>query len=54
METDPVCGMKVNVSDNTVYTYNYKGKTYHFCSETCKETFTANPDDYIEYVEENL
>ncbi len=40
MATDPVCGMYVDESTSTL-TAVVRGRTYYFCSETCRETFTA-------------
>ncbi len=42
---DPICGMKVNL-ETTKYKSIYKGKTYGFCSEGCKNTFDSNPSQY--------
>ncbi len=43
--TDPVCGMSVD--PNTAATHiEYDGIRYHFCSITCHDTFTADPDHY--------
>lgn len=42
---DPVCGMEIEEED-AVATVEHKGRTYHFCSEDCKETFEEDPDDY--------
>src|SRR5437899_2005758 len=39
MPTDPVCGMYVDSSSHL--TAIVRGRKYHFCSETCLETFTA-------------
>src|SRR2546427_3294086 len=39
MPTDPVCGMYVD--SGTHLTATVRGRKYHFCSETCLETFTA-------------
>ncbi len=43
---DPVCGMEgpVNMAPVTI---EHQGKTYHFCSERCRDLFLANPDRYI-------
>lgn len=39
---DPVCGMTVaKASAQHVATYN--GKTYYFCSGSCRATFLADP-----------
>ena len=42
MVTDPVCEMQVDEANSTIET-DYKGKTYHFCSEECKERFQTDP-----------
>ncbi len=43
---DPVCGMDVTMKD-AGHTHEYKGKTYYFCSETCKERFSKDPDKFL-------
>jgi len=44
--TDPVCGMMIE--DETAEARStYKGKTYYFCSEDCKVSFDANPEEYV-------
>lgn len=45
MTTDPVCGMQINESDVTEASM-YHGKTYYFCSKTCKDTFDKDPAKY--------
>lgn len=45
MATDPVCGMYVDERTSTL-TATVRGRTYYFCSETCRETFVA-PDREI-------
>jgi YHS domain-containing protein len=40
---DPVCGMQVDPA-KAAGKSEYKGKTYHFCSDYCKRTFDANPE----------
>jgi YHS domain-containing protein len=47
MATDPVCGMKVD-DKNPQYRAQFAGKKYTFCSETCRQEFESNPDEYIE------
>ena len=42
MATDPVCGMYVDETTSTLSAV-VRGRTYYFCAETCRETFTA-PD----------
>ena len=43
---DPICLMKVEKDENTLK-YEYKGKTYYFCSENCKEQFKQKPEEYL-------
>jgi YHS domain-containing protein len=42
---DPVCKMEVDSSTNL--RVNYQGKTYYFCSLSCKDLFLSQPDKYI-------
>ncbi len=42
--TDPVCGMKVD--RDKAFTLQYAGKTYYFCSEDCRDQFSADPAAY--------
>jgi membrane fusion protein, copper/silver efflux system len=44
---DLVCGMMVDPNSPNTLNMQYKGKTYYFCSETCKKSFEANPDKYV-------
>ena len=46
---DPVCGMKV--SHNTAAeTAEYRGQTYYFCADVCREAFEADPERYAEKI----
>jgi Cu+-exporting ATPase len=45
MVKDPVCGMEINEAQARGKS-EYQGKTYHFCSEGCKQKFDANPQQY--------
>jgi YHS domain-containing protein len=45
MVRDPVCGREVedkNVNEQS----DYKGRTYYFCSNTCKIKFDNDPGKY--------
>lgn len=44
---DPVCGMVIETED-AVGKVEHEGRTYYFCSESCKEEFEENPEDYAE------
>ncbi len=43
--TDPVCGMQGKAEEWTEY--EYKGKKYYFCSQSCVEEFKINPEKYL-------
>lgn len=45
MQTDPVCGMKVDEATAEATT-EHNGKEFYFCSDTCKQKFERNPDQY--------
>lgn len=51
---DPVCGMEVDEvrAETLGLTSVFKGKTYYFCSEECKEEFDENPEQFIEELTE--
>lgn len=46
MATDPVCDMQVDEA-HAEFTTEYDGKTYYFCSESCKEEFESDPEEYV-------
>ncbi len=48
---DPVCGM-VTTDANAYLPLEYRGKTYYFCSEHCREKFRENPEKYLRPAEE--
>ena len=45
MQTDPVCGMKVD--EATARHTDYEGKTYYFCCPRCLEKFEQQPRQYL-------
>ena len=45
LETDPVCGMKVDPATAKGGSHAHAGKTYWFCNPRCRERFAANPLD---------
>jgi YHS domain-containing protein len=45
MTTDPVCHMEFD-EKTAKATATYEGRTYFFCSHTCKATFEQNPQKY--------
>lgn len=42
---DPVCGMTVD-PDKSNAASTYRGKTYHFCSTSCRDKFEQAPEKY--------
>ena len=46
MERDVVCGMQVDPA-KAAATSEYLGKTYYFCSKSCKTKFDANPSQFV-------
>ncbi len=44
--TDPVCKMVIE-DKKAAATSSYKGKTYYFCSKSCKEDFDKDPEAYV-------
>jgi P-type Cu+ transporter len=42
--SDPVCGMRV--SEKSAHQATHQGRKIYFCSEHCREKFTANPLQY--------
>lgn len=43
-DVDVVCGMEVDRASE--HTAVFEGRTYRFCSETCRKTFEASPVTY--------
>ncbi len=52
MASDPVCGMIVEESENTLHA-SVRGTTYYFCSETCLKTFTE-PERQLRVLKRNI
>lgn len=46
MPTDPVCKMEIS-KEGAGASAEYKGKTYYFCSEACKEAFEHAPGRFV-------
>jgi YHS domain-containing protein len=43
---DPVCGMDVT-PEAAAGKFEYKGKTYYFCSPGCRRSFEKDPEKYL-------
>ncbi|NIR51732.1 YHS domain-containing protein [candidate division KSB1 bacterium] len=46
MTKDPVCGMQID-EKNAAAKMEHMGKTYYFCSESCKKEFESGPHQYM-------
>ena len=46
MALDPVCGMEVDEQQAAAKS-EYQGKTYYFCSPSCKRQFDKDPERYL-------
>jgi Cu+-exporting ATPase len=44
--TDPVCGMSIDPA-KAAASSPHGGKTYFFCSDSCKQKFDNSPDQYL-------
>ena len=44
---DPVCNMRVDGWTSTIFV-DVEGTRHHFCSERCRERFTAEPERYAQ------
>jgi P-type Cu+ transporter len=47
LETDPVCGMKVDPAAARGGSHEHSGKTYWFCNSRCRERFAADPEHWL-------
>ncbi|MAQ45067.1 MAG: heavy metal translocating P-type ATPase [Confluentimicrobium sp.] len=47
---DPVCGMDVDpaISERKI---DHNGREYHFCSDRCQKTFSADPSAFVEAID---
>jgi YHS domain-containing protein len=43
---DPVCGMEVKRGSASLISDHF-GRTFHFCSEQCRNLFDINPKKYV-------
>ncbi len=43
---DLVCDAEID-REKSAAKHDYEGKTYHFCSEECRDNFRQNPSSYI-------
>lgn len=46
MAMDPVCGMEVS-PESAAASAQFEGVSYYFCSQNCKDSFLAAPEQYV-------
>ena len=52
MEKDPVCGMSVDPAKAAgSLEWEWDGKTYYFCSASCKRRFAEAPETFIDQLQ---
>jgi Cu+-exporting ATPase len=42
---DPVCGMEIE-AERAAARVEHEGRTYYFCSNSCRDEFKKNPKRY--------
>jgi Cu+-exporting ATPase len=47
LQTDPVCGMKVDPATARGGSHDHAGQTYWFCNPRCRERFAADPVHWL-------
>ncbi|WP_345786325.1 XdhC family protein [Halobellus salinisoli] len=52
LATDPVCGMTAD--PETAPSVEHDGETYYFCCEGCAESFSADPESYLDAPAESV
>lgn len=52
LATDPVCGMTTD--PETAPSVEHGGQTYYFCCEGCAESFSADPESYLDAPAESV
>jgi Cu+-exporting ATPase len=47
LQTDPVCGMKVDPATARGGSHEHAGKVYSFCNPRCRERFAGDPEHWL-------
>jgi Cu+-exporting ATPase len=47
LQTDPVCGMKVDPATARGGSHEHEGKTHWFCNPRCRERFAVDPEHWL-------
>ena len=45
-QRDPVCDMEID-ENSAAGRAQYEGQTYYFCTQSCKDEFELNPQQYV-------
>lgn len=51
MVIDPICLTEIDENEAPAKSV-YKGQTFYFCAESCKNTFEEDPEKYIDVKKE--
>src|ERR1700677_1790270 len=47
LETDPVCGMRVDATTSR-HRFELAGRVFHFCSSRCRQKISVDPSAYLQ------
>lgn len=47
MARDPVCGMNVREDKDINLKSEFRGQSYYFCSDKCRQEFDRNPASFV-------
>ncbi len=50
----PICGPEEKMMGKDDISYEYEGKTYHFCSQDCLKAFKEDPTKFAEKMDEGM
>ena len=45
-QRDPVCNMEID-EQSAAGRSQYEGQSYYFCTQSCKDEFEQNPQQYV-------
>ncbi len=50
----PICGPEEKMMGKDDISYEYEGKTYHFCSQDCLKAFEEDPAKFVKKMDEAM
>ncbi len=50
----PICDPEEKMMGKDDISYEYEGKTYHFCSQDCLKAFKENPEKFAKKMDEDM